>query len=58
MHFQNIGRLLEYNTKIILQYATKHDIMTKEINVTKYISNEVEKLATNFGFMPVLMYCH
>ena len=28
--------------------------MTKEINVTKYISNEVEKLATNFGFMPVL----
>ena len=28
--------------------------MTKEINVTKYISNEVEKMATNFGFMPVL----
>ncbi len=28
--------------------------MTKEINVTKYISNEVKKIATNFGFMPVL----
>ena len=49
---QNIGCLLEYHPKINLQYATKHDIMTKDRNLIE--SNEVEKLATNFGFMPVL----